>query len=123
MVETKKKNENQYRTILRLSQEEKNYIEKICAISGYKYETVKNIFLSIASYATLDMYSGTEEINFPFLFKILVNKDRNSYEILPYAGLKNIQEKIAQNEDVWLEQYFIDLIRNQLNRMLDIHEG
>lgn len=111
----------------RLSQEEKDTIERIASLSGYKYNTVRKIFLMISTCAALEIYSGKDEIRFPYLMKINITRDPetglpSNYVFEPYLALRNLYEKIRSKEETWLQDYFETQIRNSVSEMLGIVE-
>lgn len=110
----------------RLSQEEKDFIEKISGLTGLKFNTVKDTFLAISTATALDMYSNKNEVVFPFLFKVKVNmgssSSSDSYQVEPFLALRNIIDKIHSHQSSWLEDYFKTQIRNLLFKILDVKE-
>jgi hypothetical protein len=95
----------------RLSKESKDAIERIAAICGYKYSTVKDIFLAISVAVNIEMYSGTPEIILPYLFTVKLNENCEAIEVVPDIALKNIIAHIHDKESTWVEDY----LRNSLS--------
>ena len=128
LMEEKEQLGSKQRFTPRLSKKEKHYIEKVAAISGHNYNTVKDIFLAVSICAVLDMYSNQEEINLPYLFNAKIDLTRNhqskkleeNYTVETNIALKNIIDKISKKETTWVESYIKTQIKMLLSRMLDI---
>lgn len=115
----------------RLSQEEKDVIERIAGITGYKYKVVKNVFLALSILYGMDLSNEGDdpEISIPFQFKVKTKFEedfrsgkRNLIPVVDvdiFYAMKNIIEKISKKEISWLHEYFKTQTRNILSQSLD----
>ena len=121
---------------MKLSSPEKNFVDKISAISGHDVSTVRDIFFSLLIATTLEAYTESNEsneIHIPYLFKILikcktekVNPDKKAfqlkeeYEIETSNSLHEILVKIMAEDWEWVEGFLKKEIMQKINTILDI---
>jgi len=72
--------------LIKLDIEEKDYIEKIAAISGESINTVKNVFRGLLSQAGLQARAGNDEICVPYIGRV---KFQTKYQPEEAAGRRN----------------------------------
>ncbi len=134
IVEPEQKEEvkrNHSKFIPRLSQEEKDLIERISGITGYKFNTVKDIFLALSVVYGMDL-NDKAEIAIPYLFKVKTGFDEDlrsgkrtllpRFVVEPFYALKNVVEKMGREDGTWLHEYFKVQIRNLVSKTLDIKD-
>lgn len=113
----------------RLSQEEKDIIERISGTTGYRYNTVKNIFQALSTIYGMEILNNPE-ISIPYLFKLKVDLSYDSdkkkvstkFAIHPFHAFRNVSEKMFFKDESWLHEYYKTHTRNSVSQMLDIKE-
>lgn len=118
------------KNFVKLTSHEKNFIDKVSAISGIDHSTVKEVFLSTLIASTLEFYSGVSEINIPYLFKAKVSLDQLKkgadiqalYNIETSPSLHEVLLKIKSNSITWLEEFLKKEIAKSLSSILEIEE-
>lgn len=118
------------KNFVKLTSHEKNFIDKVSAISGIDHSTVKEVFLSTLIASTLEFYSGVNEINLPYLFKAKVSLEQLKegadiqalYNIETSPSLHEVLLKIKSNSITWLEDFLKKEITKSLSSILEIEE-
>lgn len=137
IVEEEKKEEikrNHSKFVPRLSGEEKDIIERISGLTGYKFNTVREVLLALSVMYTIDFKPNQEvELNIPYLFKVKVRIEKDHkkpgkeklislFNTEAAPAFNNILEKLESNQETWLTDYFKTNIRNFVSKTLDIKE-
>jgi len=78
--------------IFKLSLEEKDFLDRIVSISGLDHVMVKEVLQSTLKMITIELYSGNNEIQIPYLCKL----NLSSYEKLENTGVATIVETEAE---------------------------
>ena len=104
--------------MLKLSQEERECLEKISAISGSDIETVKDILLSFWVYVALELYQGNKDINIPYLFQVHFDFRKNL--VRKGDGIKELH-KITTNPA--LSNTLLNLAKGQKSNLEEILKG
>lgn len=114
---------------MKLTREEKSFIDKVSAISGYDSHTVKNVFSGLLISTALELWSGKKEINIPYLFKFSVEIDEQQkssdqgpekYNISTNPSFHNVLTKMNEKEDSIIEEYLKREISKHLADLLDL---
>lgn len=113
---------------MKLTREEKSFIDKVSAISGYDSHTVKNIFSGLLISTALELWSGKKEINIPYLFKFTVeidqtgsqNENSEKYDVSTNPSFHNVLTKMNEKEDSIIEEYLKREITKHLSDLLDL---
>lgn len=113
---------------MKLTREEKSFIDKVSAISGYDSHTVKNVFSGLLISTALELWSGKKEINIPYLFKFTVeidtqksqNDNPEKYDIFTNPSFHNVLTKMNEKEDSVIEEYLKREISKHLSDLLDL---
>jgi hypothetical protein len=74
--------------IFRLSLEEKDFLDRVSAVSGYDKTIVRDVFQSFLNIITLELYSGCNTINIPYVCSLEID----SYEKIQQNGVETIVE-------------------------------
>lgn len=61
---------------MKLTPEEKAFVDKISAISGHDPKSVKEIFSALMVASTLEIYSRSNTVYIPYLFKVNITYDK-----------------------------------------------
>lgn len=115
---------------IKLSEEEKHYISRIANTTGLDEKTVKQVFLSLLTCITLDMYSGKKQFTVPFLMQGGIKIKR---ELIPEGGFKFVEEydiktldgfhsictRLESGQSLWIETFIKSEITKILNQKLD----
>jgi hypothetical protein len=118
-------NENDLRQKkIRLSQDEKDYIEKIASILGKEYKEVQEVFLGLMACITMDLYSGKTEFVIPYVMKADVKLKKSlipkgfelkeDYNIEFMNGFHDIYIKIETKQTTWIEEFIKGLLYKEL---------
>ena len=117
---------------MKLSNEEKNFLEKIIAISALDKKVGKNFFRSQLVACTIAMLSGENEIIIPYLckLKIIYNQVLTpegirldvKLEAEPSQELIEEIKCIVAEEDPPTKEYFKKEIAKELRNYLEIDE-
>jgi hypothetical protein len=114
---------------MKLTREEKSFIDKISAISGYDSHTVKGVFSSLLISAALEMWSGKKKISIPYLFNFSVEIDpkyegtkyqEGFYDVETNPSFNNVLSKLNEREDSVVEEYLKREISRHLADLLDL---
>lgn len=112
---------------MKLTREEKSFIDKVSAISGYDSHTVKNVFSGLLISTALELWSGKKEINIPYLFRFSVEIDQGSsqntpekYDVTTNPSFHNVLTKMNEKEDSVIEEYLKREISKHLSDLLDL---
>lgn len=115
---------------IKLSEEEKDYISRIANTTGLDEKIVKQVFLSLLTCITLDMYSGKKEFTVPFFIKggLKIKKRLipeqakfefvEEYDIKTLEGFHTICTRFESGQSVWIESFLKSEIAKELNRKL-----
>lgn len=114
---------------IRLSQDEKDYIEKIASILGKEYKEVQEVFLGLMACITMDLYSGKTEFVIPYVMKadvklkkVLIHKGfelKEDCKIQFMNSFHDIYVKIETNQTTWIEEFIKGLLYKELSSKLD----
>lgn len=115
---------------VRLSDEEKDHIDMIAASLGKESKDVKDVFLALISYVTLNMYQGKDEFVIPYFGKVKVKAKkvvvpkgfelREECSVQTSPAFHNIVSKIQTGEKTWIEDFCISALKNNIGEKLGI---
>jgi len=115
---------------IRLSQDEKDYIEKIASILGKEYKDIQEVFLGLIACITMDLYSGKTEFVIPYIMKADVKLKKSlipkgfelkeDYNIEFMNGFHDIYVKLETKQTTWIEEFIKGLLYKELVSKLDI---
>lgn len=119
---------------MKLSRQEKDFIDRISAISGKDPGTVKDIFAALLIATSIELNADQKSaIPIPYLFTFKINPEQvmerkgirieEKYEIETSHTLHNIVVKLNSGEPNPLEHYLVREISKLLSGMLDLEEG
>lgn len=114
---------------IKLTQEEKQYISKIANITALDEKIVKQVFLSLITCVTLDMYAGKKEFTIPYFMKGDIKIKRKllpeggfefveEYNVKTLDGFHNICTRFESGQTLWIEQFIKAEITRVLNSKL-----
>lgn len=116
---------------MKLSSEEKNYLEKLSVLSGHDIKTIQDVFMAVLVAITMEVYAGSHKILIPFLFNMKVNftekqtdkkvKLEESYDVQTNQMLHEIFLKIRNNENTWVEDFIKKEIVEHINSILELN--
>lgn len=128
MIEEKENEVRQKK--IRLTQDEKDYIEKIASILGKEYKDIQEVFLALMACITMDLYSGKTEFVIPYVMKADVKLKKSlipkgfelkeDYKIEFMNGFHDIYVKIETNQTTWIEEFIKGLLYKELVSKLEI---
>jgi len=114
---------------IRLSQDEKDYIEKIASILGKEYKDIQEVFLGLIACITMDLYSGKTEFVIPYIMKADVKLKKSlipkgfelkeDYNIEFMNGFHDIYVKLETKQTTWIEEFIKGLLYKELVSKLD----
>lgn len=115
---------------IKLSEEEKHYISRISNTTGLDEKTVKQVFLSLLTCITLDMYSGKKQFTIPFFIEGGIKIKRQlipdgkfefveEYDVKTLMGFHSICTRLESGQTTWIEDFIKSEITKILNSKLD----
>jgi hypothetical protein len=114
---------------MKLTPIEKNFIQKISAISGQDPKVVNDLFFSLLIATVMELYSGNEEVSIPFLFNFKIDYDRDpiknayklkeKYLVETSPSLHQVLVKIKSGEKTWVEEFIKKEIVESISGILD----
>jgi len=122
---------------MRLSTEEKNYVNKICAVTGKDDSTVREVLRGILVTAILEVYAGRNEFIVPYIGKIKTahknivhQKKENSSKInlkliletIPSKWLKREYKSVIEGNITSSAKFVRSQIQKNIRNMLDVSE-
>ena len=116
---------------MKLSKEERNFIENIVAISALNKKSIKTFFRSLLVACTMSVFTGDDEIYIPYLCKLNIkynkstkNKNKINVKLKAEPSIELIAEieNIANNRNPNSKKYFQKEIFEKLKNILEIEE-
>lgn len=114
---------------IRLSKKEKDYIEKIASILGKDFKEVQEVFLSLITCITMDLYSNSNEFIIPYLFEVKVTPKRTviekgfkleeEYSIVTSEAFHDIFSKIETKQETWIEDFVKGVLYKELSKRMN----
>lgn len=114
---------------IRLSKKEKDYIEKIASILGKDFREVQEVFLSLLTCITMDLYSKNNEFCIPYLFDVKVVpkktviekgfKLEEEYAVTTNEAFHDIFSKIETKQDTWVEDFIKGILFRELSKRMN----
>lgn len=114
---------------MKLSKEEKNFLENITAISALDKKSVRTFFRSLLVASTMSVFTDENEIYIPYLCKLNINYDVDENGNLnikidaePSIELTEEIKSIVNNDSPPSKKYFQKEIFEKLKNILEIEE-
>ena len=114
---------------MKLSKEEKNFLENITAISALDKKSVRTFFKSLLVACTMSVFTDENEVYIPYLCKLgitySIDKEESlNIELKAEPSMELIEEikGIVNDEDPPSKKYFQKEIFEKLKNILEIEE-
>lgn len=109
---------------IKLSQEEKDYVEKIASIINKDKKDVQEVFLALVACITMDIYAKKTTLHIPYLFKADIKLKKKiipkGFEHIPEFNVeaadafKDIFEKLNSSEKTWIEEFIQSMLFKEI---------
>lgn len=114
---------------IKLSQEEKDYVERIASILNKEKKDVQEVFLALITCITMDMYAKNTEFYIPYLFKSKVKFNKKvipkgfqytpELEIQISDAFANIFEKLNSPDKTWIEEFIQSMLFKEISLRIE----
>ncbi len=115
---------------MKLTQEEKNFINKISAIACYNPAVVREVFKAMLIAVSLKLYSGEKEIIIPHIAKMKIQPEikpgegvfevKEVYDIETSPALHDVVKSIVTGEGSQVKETIINDIGSQVSKILEL---
>lgn len=117
---------------MKLSIEEKYFLDKICAVSSKDKNTVKDVLKALLMCTTIEIYADSKEMVIPYMCKLKIDymdnykEDKHSVvvhlEATPCEGLINEIAAIQEGGITPTQEYIQKMILFDLKNKLEIED-
>ena len=113
---------------MKLSKEERNFLENITAISALDKKSVRTFFRTLLVASTMSIFTGENEIYIPYLCKLKIDYKVEGNELKvnisadPSIELIDEIKSIVNDESPPSKKYFQKEIFEKLKNILEIEE-
>ena len=115
--------------MLKITTEEKEFLERISAVSGHDIDIVRDIFLSLWISVTIELYQGKKDYNILFLFKVYFDYQQNFVrkgekpkvfnKVIPNPAFSKTLLQVAKGETANLQALLKDELKSLINEIID----